>query len=154
LMPHARSLEDPEEMEEERRLCYVGITRAKERVMLTYAFRRTMWGSSDVNTPSRFLNDIPKNLISGTLSFAGAAPREAAAVRASTWDTKPSARSPEGARPLSFRSGQRVKHAKFGEGVVIESRLDRNDEEVTVAFQKFGIKRLLVSFANLTKLPG
>ncbi|HET7375451.1 MAG TPA: 3'-5' exonuclease, partial [Anaerolineae bacterium] len=63
LLPHARSLEDPDQLEEERRLCYVGITRAKEQVLLSYAFRRTMWGSDDVSTPSRFLNDIPKKLI-------------------------------------------------------------------------------------------
>ena len=155
LLPHSRSLEDPDEMEEERRLCYVGITRAKERVYLTYAFRRSMWGSSDVNTPSRFLSDVPQQLLSGTMSFAGAQPRQAAAARASTWDVQPrSSRAPEPARTLSFRSGQRVKHAKFGEGVVIESRLDRNDEEVTIAFKKAGIKRLLVSFANLKKLSG
>lgn len=155
LLPHSRSLEDPDEMAEERRLCYVGITRAKDRVILTYAFRRTMWGSSDVSTPSRFLNDIPKSLISGMNSYAGTKPREAAAIRASTWDVKSApTRSVEAARTPAFRAGQRVNHATFGEGIVIESRLDRNDEEVTIAFKKAGIKRLLVSFANLQKLPG
>jgi DNA helicase-2/ATP-dependent DNA helicase PcrA len=158
LLPHSRSLEDPEEMAEERRLCYVGITRAKDRVFLSYAFRRTMWGSSDVSTPSRFLNDIPTTLISGTGSFAGVKPREALAIRASTWETpagsKPARSAPAPSRQLQFRAGQRVKHAQFGEGIVIESKLDRNDEEVTVAFKKAGIKRLLASFANLQKLPG
>src|SRR5512135_624888 len=148
LLPHARSLEDPDQLEEERRLCYVGITRAKEQVLLSYAFRRTMWGSNDVSTPSRFLNDIPKKLIAGTMSFAGTKPIEAAAVRASTWDTASNkTRSAEPAPKLTFRSGQRVKHAKFGEGIVIESKVDRNDEEVTIAFEKAGIKRLLASFA-------
>jgi DNA helicase-2/ATP-dependent DNA helicase PcrA len=157
LLPHSRSLEDPDQLEEERRLCYVGITRAKERVLLTYAFRRTMWGSNDVSTPSRFLQDIPKKLISGTTSFAGGKPKEAAAVRASTWESasaNAARRSAEPAQALSFRSGQRVRHAKFGDGIVIESKIDRNDEEVTVAFEKAGIKRLLASFANLTKLQG
>jgi DNA helicase II / ATP-dependent DNA helicase PcrA len=158
LLPHARSLEDPEEMAEERRLCYVGITRAKDRVFLSYAFRRSMWGSSDVATPSRFLRDIPQQLISGSASFADVRPREAAALRASTWETPAGARPARSAaapaRDLQFRAGQRVKHAQFGEGIVIESRLDRNDEEVTVAFKKAGIKRLLASFANLQKLPG
>ena len=158
LLPHSRSLEDPEEMAEERRLCYVGITRAKDRVFLSYAFRRSMWGSSDVSTPSRFLSDIPTQLISGTGSFAGVRPREAMAVRASTWETpagaKPSRSAPAPARELQFRAGQRVKHAQFGEGIVIESKFDRDDEEVTVAFKKAGIKRLLASFANLQKLPG
>jgi DNA helicase-2/ATP-dependent DNA helicase PcrA len=162
LLPHSRSLEDPEEMAEERRLCYVGITRAKDLVFLSYAFRRSMWGSSDVSTPSRFLSDIPKALVSGSASFADVRPREAAAIRASTWETpvgtKParsaSAQSAAPGRELQFRAGQRVKHAQFGEGIVIESKLDRNDEEVTVAFKKAGIKRLLASFANLQKLPG
>jgi DNA helicase-2/ATP-dependent DNA helicase PcrA len=163
LLPHARSLEDPDEMAEERRLCYVGITRAKDQVFLSYAFRRSMWGSSDVSIPSRFLGDIPKQLISGTGSFAGVKPRQALAERAATWDS-PTARPASTrsapapvaapARELQFRAGQRVKHATFGEGIVIESRLDRNDEEVTVAFKKAGIKRLLASFANLQKLPG
>jgi DNA helicase-2/ATP-dependent DNA helicase PcrA len=158
LLPHSRSLEDPEEMAEERRLCYVGITRAKDRVFLSYAFRRSMWGSSDVSTPSRFLSDIPKQLISGSASFADVRPREAAAIRASTWETPAGARPARSvaapSRDLQFRAGQRVKHAQFGEGIVIESKLDRNDEEVTVAFKKAGIKRLLASFANLQKLPG
>ncbi len=158
LLPHSRSLEDPDEMAEERRLCYVGITRAKDRVYLSYAFRRSMWGSSDVATPSRFLSDIPKSLISGSASFADVRPREAAAIRASTWDVParaaPARPAAAPSRELQFRAGQRVKHAQFGEGIVIESRLDRNDEEVTVAFKKAGIKRLLASFANLQKLPG
>jgi DNA helicase II / ATP-dependent DNA helicase PcrA len=162
LLPHSRSLEDPEEMAEERRLCYVGITRAKDRVFLSYAFRRTMWGSSDVSTPSRFLSDIPTQLVSGAGSFAGVTPKQAMAERASTWETpagsKPSrsapAQSAAPSRALLYRAGQRVQHATFGEGIVIESRLDRNDEEVTVAFKKAGIKRLLASFANLQKLPG
>ena len=89
------------------------------------------------------------------MSFAGARLGRAGAARASSGDvhTRTSG-APEPARTRSFRSGQRVKHAKFGEGVVIESRLDRNDEEVTIAFKKAGIKRLLVSFANLKKLSG
>jgi DNA helicase II / ATP-dependent DNA helicase PcrA len=156
LLPHARALEDPAEMAEERRLCYVGLTRAKDRVFLTYAFRRTLWGSSDVSIPSRFLNDIPRQLISGTGSYADVKPKAAAAIRAPVWAAPVSraAPPPAPARQPAFRAGQRVKHATFGEGVVIETRLERNDEEVTVAFKKAGIKRLLASFANLQKLPG
>jgi DNA helicase-2/ATP-dependent DNA helicase PcrA len=157
ILPHSRSLEDPDEMEEERRLAYVGITRAKDRVYLSYAFRRSRWGSSEVNAPSRFLNDIPQNLLSGSKSFAGATPRVAAAERAATWSTTPASRATPPARlsrEPSFRSGQRVKHATFGEGIVVESQMQGNDEELTVAFERAGIKRLLVSFANLKKLPG
>jgi len=67
---------------------------------------------------------------------------------------KPNRTAPAPSRELKFRAGQRVQHATFGEGIVIESKLDRNDEEVTVAFKSAGIKRLLASFANLQKLPG
>jgi DNA helicase-2/ATP-dependent DNA helicase PcrA len=117
-----------------------------------------MWGSSDVATPSRFLSDIPTQLVSGAGAFAGVTPRQAMAVRAATWETpvgaQPNRSAPAPARELKFRAGQRVQHATFGEGIVIESKLDRNDEEVTVAFKSAGIKRLLASFANLQKLPG
>ncbi|HEY4688338.1 MAG TPA: UvrD-helicase domain-containing protein [Anaerolineae bacterium] len=155
ILPHARSLEDPEEMEEERRLAYVGITRAKDRVFLSYAFRRTAYGSSEVNAPSRFLGDIPRGLLDGAMSFAGTPPRAMAVQRAATWSTTPSASSsPRPAREPSFRPGQRVHHSKFGEGVVVESRVQGTDEELTIAFEKAGIKRLLASFANLKKLPG
>ncbi|HLF26072.1 MAG TPA: UvrD-helicase domain-containing protein [Anaerolineae bacterium] len=149
VLPHARSLEDPEEMDEERRLAYVGITRAKDRVFLSYAFRRSTYGSSEVNAPSRFLNDIPKNLLSGTMSFAGSTPRAAQAERAATWSPPP-----RPSREPNFRPGQRVSHARFGEGIVVESQAQGVDEELTVAFEKAGIKRLLASFANLKKLPG
>ncbi len=150
ILPHARSFDDAEEMEEERRLAYVGVTRAKDRVFLSYAFRRASYGSSEVSTPSRFLGDIPAHLMSGTMSFAGSAPRAAAAQRASTWPAAP-ART---AREPNFQPGQRVSHAKFGEGIVVESRVQGDDEELAVAFEKAGIKRLLASFADLKKLPG
>ena len=159
LLPHSRSLEDPDEMAEERRLCYVGITRAKDRVFLSYAFRRTMWGSSDVATPSRFFSDIPTQLVSGAGSFAGVTPRASdGCSRLNVGDARGGQAQPIGpgapSRELKYRAGQRVQHATFGEGIVIESKLDRNDEEVTVAFKNAGIKRLLASFANLQKLPG
>jgi DNA helicase-2/ATP-dependent DNA helicase PcrA len=150
VLPHSRSFDDPESMEEERRLCYVGMTRAKKRLFLSYAFRRTVWGDSDVREPSRFLADIPRHLIEGALPKPGAS-----AARATRWEPTPplASRKPK-SRELQFQVGQRVRHAKFGEGVVIESRADGSDEEITVAFKKSGIKHLLASFANLEKLSG
>jgi len=148
VLPHSRSFDDPDSMEEERRLCYVGMTRAKKRLFLSYAFRRTIWGDSDVREPSRFLADIPHNLIEGTTPKAGSSKS-----RATRWEPTPPALKPR-PRELQFRVGQRVKHGKFGEGVVIESKPDGNDEEVTIAFAKSGVKRVLASFANLEKLPG
>jgi DNA helicase-2/ATP-dependent DNA helicase PcrA len=148
VLPHSRSLEEPDEMEEERRLCYVGMTRAKRRLFLSYAFRRTVWGSSDVREPSRFLADIPRDLIEGAVPKPGES-----ISRATHWEPTPPASKPR-VREIQYRPGQRVQHAKFGEGVVIESRPDGSDEEVTIAFKRSGIKRVLASFANLEKLPG
>jgi len=150
LLPHNRSFDDAEQMEEERRLCYVGITRAKERVYLVHAFRRTLHGSSDVSLPSRFLEDIPDHLVAGRATKRTGAKRgKHFSPRQTEWT------SPVTPGPIAqFRAGERVRHSTFGEGIVIESRLRDNDEEVTVAFEGDGVKRLLVSFAKLEKLEG
>ncbi len=155
VFPHQRSFDDPEEMAEERRLMYVGITRARNRLYLSRAFRRTVWGQSDVSAPSRFLEDIPDELLRG--NYGGAS------QRATQWTNQPAQRAsqpttwrpslrPSGDTPTpQFRAGQRVRHVTFGEGIVIESKLQRDDEEVTVVFEEAGIKRVLVSFARLEK---
>lgn len=147
LLPHSRSFDDPEAMEEERRLCYVGITRAKERVYLVHAFRRTMYGESQVGEPSRFITDIPDHLIVGRGEALG---EEEPRYR---WQVQwPVASEPAVAG--QFETGDRVRHRMFGEGIVIESKVVGADEEVTVAFEGKGIKRLLASFAKLEKLEG
>jgi DNA helicase-2/ATP-dependent DNA helicase PcrA len=156
VLPHQRSFDDPEEMAEERRLMYVGITRAKNRLHLTRAFRRTVWGQSDVAAPSRFLDDIPDELLQGDYGTArrrsgrSTHPSQERTSPITSW--RPSLRPTEGTRTPLFRAGQRVRHPKFGEGIIIESKLQRDDEEVAVVFEKIGIKRLLVSFAQLEKL--
>jgi len=150
LFPHSRSFDEPEAMEEERRLCYVGITRAKERVYLLHAFRRTMYGESQVNEPSRFISDIPDQLIAGRREAQAEFGEEERPYR---WQ----AQWPTTSRPVvtgQFETGDRVRHRVFGEGIVIESKVTGADEEVTVAFEGKGIKRLLASFAKLEKLEG
>jgi len=145
ILPHSRSFDDPEQIEEERRLCYVGMTRAKERLYLLHAFRRSQYGGDSLNPPSRFLVDVPGNLVQGKT----AGPGKPALQRASTWSAPQVGPSqPAPARP-HFAVGQRVRHPLFGEGVIIESRPTRGDEEVKVAFPGKGIKTLLVSFAKL-----
>jgi DNA helicase-2/ATP-dependent DNA helicase PcrA len=146
ILPHFKSLTDPEQMEEERRLCYVGITRAKQRVYLVYAFRRSLMGSQMVSTPSRFLGDIPKHLINKGDLWQ----REESQVTPSlySWNKPlaPRANSPE------FKPGDRVRHAQFGDGVVVSCKVVRDDKEVLVAFTSgVGVKKLLLSFANLEK---
>jgi len=166
LLPHLRSMDDPEGMAEERRLMYVGLTRAKDQVYLTYAFRRFLYGGSDTNLPSRFLADIPAELIEGIYSSASGNLRDSISYqRETTWGQTGSSAGrskiiqfPTGAAAarsgpsLQYRSGMRVHHAKFGEGTVIESQPSGDDEEVTVAFKAHGIKRLAASFARLTVL--
>ncbi|MFZ5917098.1 MAG: ATP-dependent helicase [Chloroflexota bacterium] len=154
ILPHSRSLDEPEEMEEERRLCYVGITRAKKHLYLVYTFRRTLYGASDVSAPSRFLQDIPGHLIAGrdrSDTERGRSDSSARAVqRMTTWN-RTAAQPARRAAATEFQPGDRVQHPAFGEGTVIESQTRGDDEEVTVAFVGRGIKRLVASLAQLTK---
>ncbi len=146
LLPHSRSFDDPDSMEEERRLCYVGITRAKERVYLVHAFRRTMYGESELCKPSRFITDVPDQLIAGREGLDQEEPRY-------RWQAQwPAASEPAVAG--QFGIGDRVRHRIFGEGIVIESKITGSDEEVTVVFEEEGIKHLLASFAKMEKLEG
>jgi DNA helicase-2/ATP-dependent DNA helicase PcrA len=150
VLPHNRSLEDAEQMAEERRLMYVGLTRAEDRLFLTYAFRRARYGDSEPSVPSRFLEDIPLELVSGSFSRRGTR-REAIHQRITAW--QPAPQVTQHAAP-HFRAGQRVRHAAFGEGLVVESRVDGADEIVSVVFERVGLKRLMTSFAPLELLEG
>ncbi|MBZ0288826.1 MAG: ATP-binding domain-containing protein, partial [Anaerolineae bacterium] len=157
LLPHSRSLDDPEGMAEERRLMYVGITRAKDRVFLTYAFRRSLFGASETGLPSRFLADIPGELTEGAVSARSGHLRESYNYqRETTWDQgsfyTPGSRAKavDNTPKLQFKTGMTVRHARFGDGVVLESRRSGDDEEVSISFKAHGIKRLMAGFANLT----
>ncbi|MCL4459375.1 MAG: UvrD-helicase domain-containing protein [Chloroflexi bacterium] len=143
ICPHSRSFDDPAAMEEERRLCYVGMTRAMQRLYLVYAFRRTLYGAPMRNAPSRFLADIPSHLLKEAApANKGLGYESEEALRVVAPETRN-----EGAP--RFKSGDRVKHAKFGEGVVVSSTIVGGDEEVTVAFHDVGVKRLSLNFAPL-----
>jgi DNA helicase-2/ATP-dependent DNA helicase PcrA len=165
LFPHSRSMDDPEQMEEERRLCYVGVTRAKERLYLIHTFRRTLYGESEVREPSRFLRDIPEPLLRGREqkvarqeSLGLGAGRFLGRTRAAVTQFSPGKRStpdavehpkPSGPR---FQTGDKVQHEVFGQGIVIESKLADTDEQVTVAFAGAGLKRLMASMAPMEKV--
>jgi len=225
LFPHSRALDDEKELEEERRLAYVGITRAKRRLFLSHAWRRSTWGMGQASVPSRFLLEIPAELMVGPdLSAAGraagagdgldldldlafgsrrttrfgtpirssggaafrqgsgrpgapapgeafrpsrdlAAKREAFASGAPSGSLGPvegAAPLPGPARPArptrpiipgerQFRDGDRVRHARWGDGIIVSSKLTRSDEEVTVVFKDpaVGRKTVLASLANL-----
>ncbi len=175
LLPHSRSMEDEDQMEEERRLCYVGLTRAQRRLYLMRAFRRGFRGSFGPNVPSRFLADIPANLlvpagVSGPKVRdrpgrppAGGMPERRQAVMAGTGERiqrsrvrrAPAAQSGgnAGSTADQLRTGDKVKHAKFGEGVVVAVKAIPSDVQITVAFKDgHGVKRLLMSLAPLEKL--
>jgi len=155
LLPHIRSFDDPAQMEEERRLCYVGITRAKRRLYLVYSFRRTLMGSSSVTRPSRFLEDIPRHLISTPGWWQEGTDRVTEAVY--SWNRPPSDAPDRPREPVvpgelpHLKAGDHVRHTQFGEGVVVSCKEVRDDSEVTVAFVDQGVKRLLLSYAGLTK---
>lgn len=142
-LPHQRSQDDPEAMAEERRLFYVGLTRAKDRVILVRAFRRRLFGVSSLTDPSRFLDDLPADLLEGDLVGLRSA-EHASYARQTSWED----RSPRLSEPR-YQIGMRVLHPQFGEGIVLETQLDQDDEEVTVNFEAAGVKRLVASMANL-----
>ena len=146
LLPHRRSLDDPDQMEEERRLCYVGMTRARERLNLLRAFRRTLMGASAVNRPSRFLNAIPSGLISSfSISSRGIESRPD-----DQWWSPPQQKEPGEA---ALEAGDQVRHASFGEGIVVSCKPSDTDQLVTVAFKgSVGVKKLLLSYAPLEKI--
>ena len=147
LLPHSRSIDDPDQMEEERRLFYVGMTRAKKRLYLTRVFRRVVWGNASPARPSRFLTDIPQSLVS-PLAMAG---REG--VAAAPWGNGTQGEKGGKATSEPLKAGEKVRHSKFGEGIVVTCVPSGQDHEVTVAFKgESGIKKLLLSFAPLEKV--
>jgi DNA helicase-2/ATP-dependent DNA helicase PcrA len=143
LLPHQRSFDDPEAMAEERRLFYVGITRAQDRLYLVRAFRRRQAGSSLMSDPSSFLEDIPPDLVEGTLTTSSTWD-QLSYQRQTTWE--PPARTPKKSR---YQPGMLVRHPRFGEGVVLKTMIDRGDEEVTVEFSGGETRHLLASMARL-----
>ena len=230
LFPHNRALDDEKELEEERRLAYVGITRAKRRLFLSHAWRRATWGMGQATVPSRFLLEIPAELMDGPqlggsddrdldldlvfgarrtsrfgtpvrgggggafrqgsgrpgappagetfrpgrdlaakrAAYTGGAPSGSLARTVRAWDdeheapgigagpTSAAGAPAKPARPIipgerQFRDGDRIRHARWGDGIVVTSKLTRSDEEVTVAFKDstVGRKTMLVSLANL-----
>ncbi len=161
LFPGVRSLGTAEEMEEERRLCYVGITRAKVRLFLSYTNTRTLFGMTKYNMMSRFLKEIPKELLN-----------EESATRAKVEDfgftytkkptmdksmfansaVKPQTPVGESKVALNFESGDRVMHRKFGEGTVLEAKAIGADMFLRVKFDTVGEKNLMAAYVQLEKI--
>lgn len=144
VFPHSRSLLEPDELEEERRLCYVGVTRAMERLYLTHCWKRTLFGAEKYNKPSRFLEEIPPHLLSVD-DFLGKTSRK----------HRPGMAKAAGAKKFlaskRFILGDRVRHSKWGPGVIVGVQGEEEDTEYQVAFPEQGIKLLLAKFAPLEK---
>ncbi|MFN0092661.1 MAG: DNA helicase PcrA [Acidimicrobiales bacterium] len=165
VFPHQRSLTEPAQLEEERRLAYVGITRARERLFLSHAWCRTLFGGTMYNPVSRFLEEIPDELVerkegqrraaasgrAGARSVAGGRERIVESVLSAAREA-PAPRRPAGANDLGLRIGDDVRHAKWGEGVVIDLEGGGDKAEAVVRFPEVGEKRLLLSWAPLEKL--
>jgi len=134
-------------MEEERRLCYVGITRAKKRLYLLRSYRRSLFGGSTANPPSRFLKDISPNLISPRGLW-----EETPTSVASRNFNLDSQSSPQPLNTLTLKVGDHVCHNKFGPGIVMNCNPTKDDQELTVAFEQAGVKKLLASLAPLEKI--
>jgi len=186
LLPHIRSLDSgsPEELEEERRLCYVGLTRAEKKLYLTRAFRRGFRGTYEPTVPSRFLSDIPTGLIINKSAAETETPvtksenkmlrfpkptqwkdRSTSVVPSASDKNKTTARAAPTKRTVTkinvassrnskkFQIGDKVKHNKFGDGIVMSSESAGDDLQITVAFKDGGgIKKLLQSLAKLKKM--
>lgn len=167
LFPHARTLMDETEIEEERRLCYVGITRAKEKLFLSSTKMRTIYGNTVTYPPSRFLQEIPARLVktikrqerfSALENFKQVSEKYSARPQkpASTFNPhsfmpqKPAAAA--GGTGTRFNTGDRVSHSKWGEGMVISVKDSPDGQEVKVAFAGAGVRSLLTKYAVLKKL--
>ena len=145
VFPHYRSMGDPAHLEEERRLMYVGVTRARERLYMTYAWSRTLFGSTSYSPPSRFLGEIPTELVRAL--------EEGELVVADGASVSPIRAAVEGRREIpQISAGDTVLHDKWGEGVVLTVNGSGTDAEATVRFEDAGEKRLLVAYAPLRKV--
>ena len=156
MFPHLRSLGEPDELEEERRLCYVGMTRARQRLFLCHAWSRTVFGSTLYNPPSRFLKEIPEHLtdlVEGGRRKAGVRSGRAGIVDAAT-RPRPSSSPRDRTPTIDLAIGDDVVHGKWGEGVVLEVVGAGDKAEAVVRFPSVGEKRLLVAWAPLKKLAG
>jgi len=149
LLPHLRALEEPGGVDEERRLCYVGMTRAMRRLYLFHAFRRHLFGVANLNLPSRFLSELPEAIIERP---AGGVRVQAGPGSRQTVLDAIARQPPAPAAPLvqRYQAGQRVAHRTFGNGLVVKSTMTRTDEELIVRFDNVGIKILSASMAPLT----
>ncbi len=154
LIPHRSATGSLQEIEEERRLLYVGITRAQEALYLVHAEQRMSFGRTEIARPSRFLEDVPRGMLTEIDAFGQELtdPSRLNRYSRTLWTPPPvaSPATPSGsAKEATFRGGEKVKHPKFGEGTVVGVSGEGARAEITVVFKEAGAKRLLAKYANL-----
>lgn len=146
LFPNKMSMDDPDRLEEERRLCYVGITRAMEKLFISYAETRRLYGNETFNAVSRFVKEIPVDCIEEVRL-------KTAVTRPVSFQRQPARESlQETGEGTGFKLGQRVTHAMFGEGVVLQFEGTGPNAVIQVKFEKIGTKRLVMQYAKLQGL--
>ena len=147
LFPSSMSMDEPGRVEEERRLCYVGITRAREHLMMTYAESRRHYGSDNYNPPSRFISEVPADLM---VEVRPRAMISQAVHRPTSMliNNKKRGQTSE----TGIQVGQRVTHKKFGEGIVLDQEGSGHNARVQVQFAGDGSKWLVLAYANLNVL--
>jgi DNA helicase-2/ATP-dependent DNA helicase PcrA len=136
------SLEEPGRLEEERRLCYVGITRAKEHLVLSYAETRRLHGRENYSLPSRFVGELPQNVLQEVRPRAMVSRPVYRPSHSETYRSQPG-------NDFGISIGQRVTHAKFGEGIVLNCEGQGSHARVQVNFENDGSKWLVLAYANL-----
>jgi DNA helicase-2/ATP-dependent DNA helicase PcrA len=145
IFPHGRAMLDEEEMEEERRLCYVGMTRAKERLFISRAYHRMLWGQSQFNNESRFMREIPAELLEEENGHNLVKGQEA-------HEKEPFFSGREKRTSSLMNLGDKVQHAKFGTGVIVKTDGSGLDMEISVAFPQQGIKTFILRYAPIKKI--
>jgi DNA helicase-2/ATP-dependent DNA helicase PcrA len=149
IFPHAASMRDERSIEEERRLCYVGMTRAMERLTLTWALERRRYGAHTFGTPSRFLSEIPRDLVVGSSPDArGPAPARSVGSGSGRMLDYSVGQEPAALDDGADRGG-RVRHPIFGSGVVLESHGSGPTRKLRIRFDRAGVKTVILRFANL-----
>jgi DNA helicase-2/ATP-dependent DNA helicase PcrA len=142
-LPHGQSGEDPEELEEERRLLYVGMTRAEDELTLTLADRRLVYGRVQMRTPSRFVSEIPADILEER-----AARRPASTLRPSIFDRD--VEPDEEEQSAGLKRGRRVRHPRYGYGVILSQEGSGDETRLTVYFDRAGKKKFIARYADLT----
>jgi DNA helicase-2/ATP-dependent DNA helicase PcrA len=151
VFPHFQSMEDEEEIEEERRLCYVGMTRAREKLYMSYAYQRTLFGRTQCNAVSEFMDEIPKNCIEGMEKKTVPRREKIVSVERSVNVMPPQVKregSPSG-NTNEARMGRKINHKKWGRGIIVAVQKKEDDYEITIAFDRQGIKKLSARYAPI-----